>query len=74
MRAATLSRVKLMHEQASYGYEEAMREWRRREEYRSLTEKKNESLSYLLHRATEALVTAFPNEFEDPKNKKKGKK
>lgn len=74
MRAATLSRVKVMHEQASYSYDEAIKVWTRREEYKSSTEKKNESLTYLLQRATDALITAFPSEFEDPKAKKKGKK
>lgn len=73
-RQDTVNRMQIIHEQISGSYEEAIAAWAGRENYRSNIEKKNESLGYLLQRANEALIKAFPNENEDPKAKKKGKK
>jgi hypothetical protein len=75
-REDTLQRVQVIQEQASWSYQEAIQSWAMREAYRANVEKKNESLNVLLQRATEALITAFPGDFEDPKAaaKKKGKK
>lgn len=73
-RQDTLNRVNVIQEQVSGSYEEAITAWAARESYRADIEKKNESLGYLLQRANEALVKAFPSENEDPKAKKKGKK
>jgi hypothetical protein len=75
-RNATLSRVKTIQSQTSANYSQMIQAWSLREAYKANIEKKNESLTYLLQRASEGLIAAFPNEIEDPKAKKgaKGKK
>eukprot|EP00604_Paraphysomonas_vestita_P000679 CAMPEP_0174825204 /NCGR_PEP_ID=MMETSP1107-20130205/42533_1 /TAXON_ID=36770 /ORGANISM="Paraphysomonas vestita, Strain GFlagA" /LENGTH=216 /DNA_ID=CAMNT_0016056597 /DNA_START=3540 /DNA_END=4190 /DNA_ORIENTATION=- len=75
-RNNTITRIKSIQGQVHTNYIEASNAWSLRESYKLNVEKKNESLTYLLQRATDALITAFPNENEDPKAKKgaKGKK
>mmetsp|Transcript_20842 Transcript_20842/g.29973 ORF Transcript_20842/g.29973 Transcript_20842/m.29973 type:complete len:1324 (+) Transcript_20842:101-4072(+) len=76
MRATTLERIDAIRGLISANYGEAIEAWNAREAYKLDIEKKNEALKYMLQRASEALVAAFPDEYEDPKAKKgaKGKK
>lgn len=71
MRELTLSRIGAIRAEVTVNYQNAIESYATREAYKADVEKKNASLAYLLQRASEALVKAFPEANEDPKAKKK---
>ncbi len=72
-REEVLKRVVEMRESAKVQTEEAVMNWAKREEYRTMVNLKNESLAFLLNRSAEAIQTVISSqEGGDDKGKKGG--
>ena len=74
LKSTTLTRVEKIQEEAKSQQDIALASWELREQYRLNIEKKNESLAYLLSRASDAIDTVIANEEAADPTKKGTKK
>lgn len=74
LKSTVLARVEAIREESKSQLDISLASFALRDEYRSNVEKKNESLAYLLQRATGAIDTVIANEEAADPSKKTNKK